>query len=220
MFELGGSDLGGRDGTVHDNRAEGGGDTNLYSTCLKNISNRQVKYHTTGNESTKRPMSRIMGADKGDVNVVMSTGDYLIKSKSNLNEGPYKRIHNMTVNAVMNKSKQEVAKCLKTVEDNLVPGGCFKIYAHTADVPRFYGLQKAQKQLVPLRRVVDWEESPTHELTRSIARILKPLTGGKPSTIKKGVDFSQKVRTLRVSNEEVTVSLHVNLYIQAFLRMR
>ena len=91
---------------------------------------------------------------------------------SHLNEGPYKRIQNAKTSAVVNKNKEKVVNYSNTMQENLVPGGWFKIYAHTANVARFCGLQKIHKRLVPLRPVVNWVRSPTHEQARSLARIL------------------------------------------------
>ena len=56
---------------------------------------------------------------------------------------------------------------------------------------------------------IDGQGSPTHELAISLARIVKPLAGWKSSTIKNAIEFAQKVRILRVSDEEVLVSFDV-----------
>lgn len=63
-----------------------------------------------------------------------------------------------------------------------------------ANNPSFYGLPKIHKTDIPLTPVVDYINSPTYNLSRYLAKILKPYE----SVIKYGIKHSNDFKKLSV----------------------
>ena len=74
--------------------------------------------------------------------------------------------------------------------------------AHQFSPPQIYGLPKIHKEGIPLRPIVAAIGSPTHQLTRELAKILALLVGRSPSHIRNSADF---VNQIHVSLEETDV---------------
>lgn len=59
-----------------------------------------------------------------------------------------------------------------------------KIIPKNGIMPRIYGLPKIHKEGIPLRPIVNTIGSPTYDLAKYLAKILKPLVGKTFSFIK------------------------------------
>lgn len=54
------------------------------------------------------------------------------------------------------------------------------MYQNSANIPRFYGLVKLHKEGHPIRPIVSFCGSPTHDLSKFISKIINPLTDEAP----------------------------------------
>ena len=59
-----------------------------------------------------------------------------------------------------------------------------KMYPTGAVPPKFYGLPKVHKRGIPLRPIVSSRRSISYEVAKELARILKPLVGSSPITLR------------------------------------
>ena len=82
-----------------------------------------------------------------------------------------------------------------------------KMYSTGAVPPKFYGLPKVRKGDIPLRPIVSSRGSISYEVAKELARILKPLVGSPPITLRTwGISYS----TLKVSpSRQMKPSLHM-----------
>ena len=72
-----------------------------------------------------------------------------------------------------------------------------------------YGQPKIHKQNYPLREIVDSTSSVAKECDKYISKILQKYTGKTPYYIKNSADFAEKIKDLRVEEDEVLVSYDV-----------
>ena len=73
-------------------------------------------------------------------------------------------------------------------------------------IPRIYGLPKIHKHGVPLRPIVNTIGSPTYDLAKYLAGILKPLVGNTSSFIKDSSTFVKMIGNLTLEPEDIMVS--------------
>ncbi|GAA52506.1 hypothetical protein CLF_108188 [Clonorchis sinensis] len=80
-------------------------------------------YRSSRAKSFKRPKNVdntvITKADKGKATVVMNKSDYLQKVKQHLAEGPYRQTDNANITSIMDRSKGEVGRYLRSVINHL-----------------------------------------------------------------------------------------------------
>jgi len=76
-------------------------------------------------------------------------------------------------------------------------------------IPRIYGLPKIHKEGVPLRPIVNTIGSPTYELAKYVAKILRPLVGNTDSFIKDSQDFVNLIRNENLEHDDILVSFDV-----------
>ncbi|KFD46376.1 hypothetical protein M514_12747 [Trichuris suis] len=79
-------------------------------------------------------------------------------------------------------------------------------FASTYKSPEFYGLPKLHKPGIPLRPIVSTISSTTSELSRYLKRIIKPLTGKKPSFLKYGQTLVDELRSRPLAADEILSS--------------
>ncbi|CAH8541549.1 unnamed protein product [Schistosoma rodhaini] len=151
----------------------------------------------------------IMRADKGNTTVIMNNSDYEKKVNEHLQCGPYEKIKINKCRATLNKLKAETTKMLQTLKPKLGPSLWFSLYPKSNKPCRFYGLPKIHKTNVPIRPVVDYTNSPTYNLSRYLAKILKPYE----STIKHGIKnsnvFKDVISNIHIEEDEIMASFDV-----------
>ncbi|XP_035659430.1 uncharacterized protein LOC118404460 [Branchiostoma floridae] len=84
-----------------------------------------------------------------------------------------------------------------------------QIYPTGEQSPAFYGLPKIHKKEVPLRPIVSSVGSVTYELSRFLADIIGPLVGKSEHHIKNSADFVNKIKDIRVEEDEIITSYDV-----------
>ena len=78
-----------------------------------------------------------------------------------------------------------------------------------------YGLPKVHKEDIPMRPIVSAIGSPSYSLAKELARILTPMAGNTPHTVKNSSTFVDIIRDLELEPEDRLVSFDVtNLFPQ------
>ena len=75
--------------------------------------------------------------------------------------------------------------------------------------PKFYGLPKIHKPDVPLRPIVASQGSPTYNLAKYLAEILKPLVGKSEHHVVNSIEFITKIEQTKLDEDEILVSFDV-----------
>ena len=84
-----------------------------------------------------------------------------------------------------------------------------RLYCSVAQTPKLYGLPKIHKVNIPLRPIVSFCSSPTYELSKYLARILKPLTEQSSHCSINSRDFVAKIKNVILSEDHELVSFDV-----------
>ena len=150
----------------------------------------------------------IISADKGNCTVVMDRKDYDDKVKELLgDESTYKVLKKdptkkteRDMNGILLKMKRE-----GTIGEKLYR------HLHSSDglPPRFYGLPKTHKNGNPLRPIVSFISSPTYNLSKYVAKMLKPLTCNSAYTVKNSTEFCGSIADINLQGDDELVSFDV-----------
>ena len=149
----------------------------------------------------------ILTADKGTCLVVMDREEYIKKAEDLLKEDTYKII----TDDPTNKQKNKLIQLLKKVKaEGGINGESYrKMYPTGAGIPKFYGLLKVHKAGVPLRPIVSSRGSVSHNTSKELARILKPLAGRSTFSVQNTMDFVEQVKNIKLQPHECIVSYDV-----------
>ena len=150
----------------------------------------------------------IISADKGNCTVVMDRKDYDDKVKELLGDeltykvlkkDPTKKTER-DMNGILLKMKQE-----GTIGEKLYR------HLHSSDglPPRFYGLPKIHNNGNPLRPIVSFISSPTCNLSKYVAKTLKPLTGNSAYTVKNSTEFCEGNPDINLPDDDELVFFDV-----------
>ena len=93
-----------------------------------------------------------------------------------------------------NKLKNKLINLMKEIkaEGGITEHLYKKMYPTGAVAPKFYGLPKIHKRDIPLRLIVSSMGSISYEVAKELARILRPLVGNSPTTLRILVTLSKK----------------------------
>ncbi|VDP57296.1 unnamed protein product [Schistosoma mattheei] len=84
------------------------------------------------------------------------------------------------------------------------------LYPKSCSPRRFYRLPKIHKNNTPLRPVFDFTNSPTCNLAKYLAKILKPYDKLISHEIKKSMEFKNIIDTIYVEEDEILASFDVS----------
>ena len=120
----------------------------------------------------------ILTADNGVSMLVMDREEYIRKAEELLSHPAYKPIPNDPTT----KYKNKLISLLKIIRTEGGINGVIyrRLYPTGAGCPKFYGLPKVHKEGMPLRPIVSSIGAVTHETSKELSRILKPLVGKSP----------------------------------------
>ena len=111
------------------------------------------------------------------------------------------------VQATLRKLKGKYGKEHQWVQvqySHLLPTG------NTSPLARFYGLPKIHKANCPLRPIVSACGTSTYNLAKYLTTILKVYTGHTSSFVKDSKDLTDKLKTLKIQENEEMVSFDVS----------
>ena len=116
----------------------------------------------------------ILPADKGRATVVMDKTEYFDKMDLLVND---KRTYeDLTVNPALKLQKGLNAKLLELKKRYLLSYNLYhRLRCSAPQSPKFYGLPKLHKPQTPMRPIVSFCGSPTYQMSKHLAKTLKPL---------------------------------------------
>ncbi|CAI2738566.1 unnamed protein product, partial [Dicrocoelium dendriticum] len=150
----------------------------------------------------------ILPADKGRMSVIMNREDYIEKATRLLNDTTtYRCIDTDPTSQLTNK----VNKTLKQLQElkQITKEERERMRARDSNIAQFYGLPKVHKDNAPLRPIVSLPGTPTYNLAKEMWRRLKHLTYGSQYSITNAQQFLQKIKDLRLDNDETMISFDV-----------
>jgi len=124
-------------------------------------------------------------------------------SRKNYFELKIKKLSNNPIPKIMKEVKKTISD--SNLENKLKK----KLIPSCETIPRIYGLPKIHKEGVPLRPIVNTIGSPTYELAKYVAKILKPLVRNTNSFIKDSHDFVNLIKNERIQRDDILVSFDV-----------
>ncbi|XP_078621335.1 uncharacterized protein LOC144887811 [Branchiostoma floridae x Branchiostoma japonicum] len=151
----------------------------------------------------------ILPADKGRCTVVLDREQYDRKVQDLLGD---KNTYAPLKKDPTSQFKGKIITALKELEDKekkIDRATYLKLYPTAEQPPTFYGLPKIHKQDVPLRPIVSSIGSVTYELAKFLAKILGPLVGKSQHHVQNSADFVDKIKDLRVEEDEIITSYDV-----------
>ncbi len=84
-----------------------------------------------------------------------------------------------------------------------------RLSCSVAQTPKIYGLPKIHKENTPLRPIVSFCSSPTYELSKYLAKILKPLTEQSNHRLVNSETFITRMKNTQISEDHELVSFDV-----------
>ena len=149
----------------------------------------------------------ILTADKGVCLVVMDKKDYIEKSEELLSKSTYKILPSDPTT----RHKNKLIALLKSIkaEGGMQENTYKKLYSTGASSPKYYGLPKVHKTGIPLRPIVSSVGSVSYETAKELSKILKPLVGNTPYSVRNTKDFIHSIQDLRLQDDECMVSYDV-----------
>ena len=145
----------------------------------------------------------ILNADKG----VLDRVEYDNKVLALLNTQTYKELKSDPTA----KIERKICSKLSDVKKSGMLSQ--KVYGHlrpSATVcPKFYGLPKIHKPDVPLRPIVASQGSPSYNLAKYLAEILKPLVGKSEHHVVNSKEFITRIEQTKLDEVEILVSFDV-----------
>ncbi|XP_026826295.1 uncharacterized protein LOC113562139 [Ooceraea biroi] len=146
--------------------------------------------------------------DKGQVTVIMEKSNYFKKMTDLLNDNTtYKKLDKDPNRRIMIRFNDLVKSWLNL---GIIDEFVYKqLHMTTCTLPRSYGLPKIHKSGVPLRIIVSSIGAPTYNTVQYLLKILSDFIPKPKSHIKDSWTFVRKIKDLKVSNNQVLVSLDV-----------
>ena len=84
-----------------------------------------------------------------------------------------------------------------------------RLYPTGASPPKFYGLPKVHKSVMPLRPIVSSIGSVTYETSKELSRILKPLVGRSPHHVQNNQEFLKQLEHIKLGLDDIIMSYDV-----------
>ena len=139
--------------------------------------------HQAIQQLKKENTRMILTAHKGVCLVVTDKEDYIKKSEELLLKPTYKILPSDPTT----KHKNKLITLLKSIkaEGGIKKNTYRRLYPTGACSPKYYGLPKVHKTGIPLRPIVSSIGSVSYETAKEQSKILKPLVGKTPYSVKK-----------------------------------
>ena len=149
----------------------------------------------------------ILPADKGNATVLMKSEDYDQKLSGMLASSTYGVLK---IDPTATR-ESKLTRYLKDLEKKgeLPPPLYRKLRPTGSKPPMLYGLPKIHKDEVPLRPIVACIGSPTYDLSKFLASLISPLSGGTRSYVRNSLHFVEEVKGLNLKENEIMVSFDV-----------
>lgn len=156
----------------------------------------------------QHPQLLVLNADKGNVTVVMYKMDYVSKMEVLLDDGKtYLKIDRDPTVAIQDKVNELFTHWQ---DEKYITEGQGKWYRRYNSVcSKMYGLIKIHKPGHPVRPIVASINSPTYNLSKMFANILRNVVGKTGRTVKNATELVGKLRRMRLPSNYMLISLDV-----------
>ena len=146
----------------------------------------------------------ILPADKGNITVVLNRDDYNEKIDALLQDhSTYKKIPKDPTT----KIEARITRAIKDVKQKISDKLRLAMTPQHSIAPQLYGLPKVHKDQTPLRPIVSTIGSPTYQLAKELARIIRPLCGQTESYVRNSAHFVDILKN--ISMDDLMVSFDV-----------
>jgi hypothetical protein len=135
--------------------------------------------------------------------VTLNTADYKQKITSILEDPAYRRLTRDPTDSTERKTALFLKK--STLTEDI----CKQLRSSGSRPPRLYGLTKIHKEGVLLRPIVNNIGTPTYQLSKYLAGLLRQFTRNSGHHVKNSFQFVQILESLRVRPEDLMVSFDV-----------
>ena len=150
----------------------------------------------------------ISKADKGNTTVVMDKTDYdkrlLTMLEDNTTYQQLQRDPTPNTEKTVNKFVSQLVADNKTTKIQ-----SYRLKSSNGRAPVLYSLPKLHKENTPLRPIVSFTGSPTYNLSKDLARILRELTGKSDDHVRNSKDFAKFITSITINDDEQMVSFDV-----------
>ncbi|BHF84196.1 hypothetical protein SprV_0902734600 [Sparganum proliferum] len=150
----------------------------------------------------------ILPADKGRSTVVLDKTDYAQKANALLEDRQaYLPCGEESIKTLVT----QLEKTLADMQSNKAISKSVRLTIKPTDAApaRFYGLPKVHKPGLPLRPIVSLRGTPTYNLAKWLFRKLRSLTSNAATTVCSAAQFLERLKGIRLSEDEVMVSFDV-----------
>ena len=151
----------------------------------------------------------ILRADKGNMTVVLDADDYEKKVMDLLGKPPFKLLRSDPTKRNENRVNDRLKKLLKDGKISKDTYLRLRVSADGSRTPLFYGTVKVHKPDKPLRPIVSAVGAATYNISKFVAGHLRKYVQDAPSFIIDTKDFVDKLKDIRVSDDEILVSFDV-----------
>ncbi|XP_028394526.1 uncharacterized protein LOC114518725 [Dendronephthya gigantea] len=149
----------------------------------------------------------ILKADKGNATVLLNRAEYESKIHALLETPTYKELKR---DPTANIERKVCSKLSELRKSGILSQNLHDYLRPSCSVcPKFYGLPKIHKSGVPLRPIVASQGSPTYNLAKYLARILKPVVGQTEHHVVNSKEFVTNMQDVRLGKNEILVSFDV-----------
>lgn len=156
----------------------------------------------------QHPDILVTSADKGKVTVLMSKMDYDAKMRVLLDEkSTYQIIEDDPTKKIEGRCNRLILKWKRLLI--ITEEEATKLTRYNSICSRIYGKPKIHKANAPLRPIVSMVDSPTYNLSKMFATIIKNVTGKTGRSVKNAYELKTEVKNITVPKGYILVSLDV-----------
>nr|VZI03539.1 unnamed protein product [Spirometra erinaceieuropaei] len=150
----------------------------------------------------------ILPADQGRSTVVMDKAHYIQKANALIED---RQAYLPCDDKPMGKLVTQLDKTLADMQTSEAINKSVRLAIKPVDAaaPQFYGLPKVHKAGVPLRPILSLRGAPTFNLDKWVFRNLRSLTSDAGTTVCSATQFLERIKGMRLSEDEVMVSFDV-----------
>ncbi|XP_076047252.1 uncharacterized protein LOC143028763 [Oratosquilla oratoria] len=150
----------------------------------------------------------VLTSDKGRSTVVMDKKDYDQKALALLQDT---QTYTIVPQDPTKKVQAKVERELKELREKRIINDdeWKKMRPGDSTIPKIYGLPKVYKEVIPLRPIVAFRNSPTYHLASYLAKLLRPLVTKSPHMLQNSADFIERIKGLNLRRGDVLVSFDV-----------
>ncbi len=156
----------------------------------------------------QHPDILVTSADKGKITVLMSKLDYDARMSVLLNEkSTYEIIDDDPTKKIEGRCNRLILKWKRL--SHITEEEATKLTRYNSICSRIYGKPKIHKANAPIRPIVSMVDSPTYNLSKMFATIIKNVTGNTGRSLRNAYELKTAAKNIIVPKGYILVSLDV-----------